>query len=505
MPQTEADTAQILHNLRVHEIELEMQNEDLRRAQVELDAVRARYFDLYDLAPVGYVTLSEHSLILEANLTAATLLGVPRGALVKQPFPRFILTEDADIYYRCRKQLFESGEPQACEVRIVPQGGANLWAHLAATAAQDDKDAPVCRMVLTDITSDKQAEERKKLEAQNRLLQKSESLSRMAGAIAHTFNNQLQAAMMNLEVAMKELPQNAGLAEPLANAMKAVRKTADASGLMLTYVGQTAGKRVPVDLSKVCQRSVTLVRAGMLPKSVILEADLPAPGPTIKADANQIQQALTNLLANAWEACGGRGGAIHLRVREVAAAEIPAPHRFPVDSQLQAERYACVELADTGCGIAEEDIEKVFDPFFSTKFTGRGIGLAVVVGILRGHGGAATVESKLGVGTVFRVFLPIATEAALPQAISVAPLPKASRSGTVLVVDDEPMVCRTAASELRREGFAVLTARDGLEAVEVFRAQQQEIRLVLCDFPMPRLVWVVKPWRPCASWCLASR
>ena len=142
VPQTEADTAQILHNLRVHEIELEMQNEDLRRAQVELDAVRARYFDLYDLAPVGYVTLSEHSLILEANLTAATLLGVPRGALVKQPFPRFILTEDADIYYRCRKQLFESGEPQACEVRIVPQGGANLWAHLAATARRMTRTRP---------------------------------------------------------------------------------------------------------------------------------------------------------------------------------------------------------------------------------------------------------------------------------------------------------------------------------------------------------------------------
>ena len=101
------ETRQTLHELRVHQIELEMQNEELRRAQAELDAARARYFDLYDLAPVGYCTLSEKGLILEANLTAATLLGVARGALVKQPITRFILKEDQDIYYLHRKQLFE--------------------------------------------------------------------------------------------------------------------------------------------------------------------------------------------------------------------------------------------------------------------------------------------------------------------------------------------------------------------------------------------------------------
>jgi len=105
------ETRQTLHELRVHQIELEMQNEELRRAQADLDAARARYFDLYDLAPVGYCTISEKGLILEANLTAATLLGVARGALVNQPFTRFILLEDQDIYYLHRRQLFETGAP----------------------------------------------------------------------------------------------------------------------------------------------------------------------------------------------------------------------------------------------------------------------------------------------------------------------------------------------------------------------------------------------------------
>ena len=121
-----------------------MQNEELRRAQGELEASRARYFDLYDLAPVGYFTLSEQGLILEANLTGAGLLGVARSALVKQPLTRFILPEDQDIYYRHRKQLFETGAPQVCELRMLRADAAPFWARLEATAAQDAEAARPC-------------------------------------------------------------------------------------------------------------------------------------------------------------------------------------------------------------------------------------------------------------------------------------------------------------------------------------------------------------------------
>jgi PAS domain S-box-containing protein len=159
----------LLHDLRVHQIELEMQNEELRRSQVELEAARARYFDLYDLAPVGYCTLSKAGLILEANLTAATLLGVARGALIKQPIFRFILKEDHDIYYGRRKPLFEdrsadspsagqSGAPQSCELRMVKSDGTVFWAHLETTVVQDATGAPECRVVLTDITERNRAE-----------------------------------------------------------------------------------------------------------------------------------------------------------------------------------------------------------------------------------------------------------------------------------------------------------------------------------------------------------
>ena len=149
------EARKMVHELRVHQIELEMQNEELRRAQLELDASRARYFDLYDLAPVGYCTLSDTGLILEANLTAATLLGLARSALVKRPISQFTVKADQDVYYLHLKALRASGEPQSCELRMVKHDGTEFWARLTATDAQDADGIPKHRLVLSDITDRK--------------------------------------------------------------------------------------------------------------------------------------------------------------------------------------------------------------------------------------------------------------------------------------------------------------------------------------------------------------
>ncbi len=143
---------QMLHDLHVHQTELEMQNDKLRRAQVELEASRARYFDLYHLAPVGYCTVSDHGLIMEANLAVASLLGVDKGNMVNQPFSRFVFKQDADSYVLQCKQLLETGEALACELRMVKRDGATFWVHLAATVALQTEGAPLLRVVLTDIS-----------------------------------------------------------------------------------------------------------------------------------------------------------------------------------------------------------------------------------------------------------------------------------------------------------------------------------------------------------------
>ncbi len=181
------DAQRLFHELQVHQIELEMQNEELRRTQVELQASRARYFDLYNLAPVGYLTLSEQGLILEANLTAATLLGMERSRLVKQPISRFIFPEDQDLYYLCRNQLFETGAPQVCELRLARarKDGDLMWVHVQAGAAQGSERAPVWRVTLSDITERKtfQAKSEEALrqahdELERRVAERTEELKR---------------------------------------------------------------------------------------------------------------------------------------------------------------------------------------------------------------------------------------------------------------------------------------------------------------------------------------
>lgn len=152
------ESQQMLHELEVHQIELEIQNEELRRTQVELELLGASYFDLYDLAPVGYFTVSEKGLILQANLTAATLLGVTRGDFVHRPLSSFILAEDQDIFYLYRKQLFDTGTPQVCELRMRRDNAAPCWVRLDATVAKDANGAPVCRVAMSDITERKQAQ-----------------------------------------------------------------------------------------------------------------------------------------------------------------------------------------------------------------------------------------------------------------------------------------------------------------------------------------------------------
>ena len=363
------------------------------------------------------------------------------------------------------------------------------WVGNYSFAPIRDNDGNIVGSVVTgrDITEQKRLEAmQKNLEIQNRQIQKAESLGRMAAAIAHHFNNQLQAVMMGLQMAMSDLPKNVMAVENLTDAMLSARKAAKVSSLMLTYLGQTAAKYEPLYLCEACQRQLSNIQAD-LPKDMVLETDLLTPGPVINANANQIQQVLTNLVTNAWEALGDTRSAIRVAVKTVCAEEIPATNRFPIDYKPQDTDYACLEVTDAGCGIAAEDMDKLFDPFFSTKFTGRGLGLSAVLGIVRAHGGCVTVESQPKRGSVFRVFLPLSAEAVLQKPMPPVQASQTGEGGTVLLVDDEPIIRKSIEIVLKRSGFTVLTAVDGVDAVEVFRKHRDEIGCVLCDLTMPRM------------------
>jgi len=370
--------------------------------------------------------------------------------------------------------------------RIHCADGKEKWVlEIGQGVFSDTGDLLAIEGFITDITERiKAEEERAKLEDQNRQLQKAESLGCMAGAIAHRFNNLLGAVLGNLEIAMGDLPAAADAIKNLIEAIQAARKAAEVSGLMLTYLGQTRTKADALDLSETCRRSLPMLRAA-LPKDVVLKADLPSKGPIILANPNQIQQLLTNICTNAWEAVGSNRGTIQLTIKVVPPTEIPEINRFPLDWQPQDMAYACLEVADSGSGIAGKDIEKLFDPFFSSKFTGRGLGLPVVLGVLRAYRGAVAVESKPGRGSVFRTYFPVSTEEVALQSENPAKALQIKEGGTVLLVEDNDMLRRLTDTVLKDLGFNVLATSDGTEAIEVFRQHKEEICFVLCDLTMP--------------------
>jgi two-component system, cell cycle sensor histidine kinase and response regulator CckA len=393
---------------------------------------------------------------------------------------------------RAIQQMANTGQGiPASELSFMRKDGSRVAVFSSHTVLQSLGHAPELFCLNVDLTERKQVEKEKaELEAQNRQLQKAESLGRMAGAIAHHFNNMLAVSIGNLELAIMDLPPGSDVLKNLIQAMEASRKAAEVSSLMLTYLGQTPGKHEPLDISDICHLGLSMLRA-VIPNKVIVETELPSPGPTIRANTNQMHQVLTNLITNVWESIGDNGGTIRLIIKTVSSADIPASHCFPIDYQPLSIPYACMEVTDTGCGISDNDIEKIFDPFFTTKFTGRGMGLPVVLGIVRAHNGAVSVESEPGRGSVFRVFLPVSTEEISLQQEKIVSDQKSAGSlkggGTVLLIEDEEQVRKMAGIMLSRLGYTVLEAKDGVEAVEIFQQHQDEIRCVLSDLTMPRM------------------
>jgi PAS domain S-box-containing protein len=398
----------IVYDLRVHQIELEVQNEDLRILQQELEASKMRFKDLYDFAPAGYITVNDQGVIVEGNRTAAILLNVVTETMVGQPFFRFILSVDQDIYYHHRAAILETAEPQTCKLRMLRKDLPPFWARLATAPVGDADQTPAaCRIMISDINDGMRlAEEKKQLEAKCRNLEKAESLGRMAGAIAHHFNNLLGAVMGNLELVQYGIAQETESSKYISSAMQAARRAAEISSSMLTYLGQSFAQRDPLDFSATCRTGLAGLRA-VIPKDVDMVVDFPTDGPSVNGNVYQVHQVLKNLVTNAWESQIRQRGNIHLSMKTIKPEDIPVGHHFPRDFQFQHNLYTCLAIQDTGCGIAAPDIEKLFDPFYTSKFFGRGLGLSIVLGIVRVHGGFLMVTSKVGRGSLFSIFLPV--------------------------------------------------------------------------------------------------
>jgi signal transduction histidine kinase len=398
----------IVYDLRVHQIEVEIQNEELRSLQRELEASKTRFKDLCDFAPAGYITVNDQGVIVEGNLTAAILLNVVTETMVGQPFYRFVLPVDQDIYYQHWAAMFEIAERQTCKLRLVRKDLPPFWALLAtAPVGSADQSPAMCRIMISDINDGMRlAEEKKQLEAKCRNLEKAESLGRVAGAIAHHFNNLLGAVMGNLKLAQYGTVRETESSRNITSAMHAAQRAAEISSSMLIYLGQSFAQREQLDFAATFR---TCLAGGqvVMPKEVDMAIDFAADGPSVDANVYQVHQVLKKLMTNAWESQSRHRGTIHLSMKTIKPEDIPTTHRFPRNFQFQHRLYTCLTVQDTGCGIAEPDIENLFDPFYTSKFFGRGLGLPIVLGIVRAHSGFLLVTSKVGRGSLFSIFLPV--------------------------------------------------------------------------------------------------
>ncbi|MBI2922330.1 MAG: response regulator [Planctomycetes bacterium] len=330
--------------------------------------------------------------------------------------------------------------------------------------------------------------ERWRLEARMLEAQKLESLGVLAGGIAHDFNNLLVGVLGNVGIALKSLGPESPAYESLEQIGLAATRAADLTRQILAYSGRGRFRLERVDATGLVEEMARLLSTVVSKKASVrleLSRDLPA----IEADATQFRQVVMNLITNASDALRDAPGEIVVRTGVAKPDRDGLSHSF-LEEGAVAGPCVYVEVEDTGCGMDEATRARMFEPFYTTRFAGRGLGLSAALGIVRAHRGGIAVSSAPGQGTTVRVLFPAAgTAAATPSAVPAAspPPPAVRRTGAVLIVEDDDGGRLVVARILSDAGYPVLLARDGLEAIRVYRERKAEIGLVLLDVTMPRL------------------
>jgi PAS domain S-box-containing protein len=397
--------------------------------------------------------------------------------------------EDREAF---RQEVLASREPgkpfTVRPHRLRCKDGSWVWVEANGVRYQSPDGELRLVGVARDITSRLRQEEiRQQLEEQLRSSQKLESLGILAGGIAHDFNNYLTPIVGMAGLLGADLPADSPLLPRVELIQKAARRATDLTAQMLAFAGGTEPRLAPLDLSETVHGMRLLLESTATHRAELVY-DLASELPRVKADDGQIGQVIMNLVSNGAEALGDAGGRIEIRT-----GQLEADRDFLRDYHFGEQRgpgtYVYVEVCDDGEGIDEETRKHIFDPFFSTKFTGRGLGLAVVLGIVKGHRGALRIESSPEAGTRFRILLPAtsAAENASTDDRSDAHSDEArwTRPGTILVIDDDEGALEVTSILLERAGFEVLSERDGAQAIETFREHSAEITGIVLDNTMP--------------------
>ena len=480
MPRRLEDGSTVWDGVEIDVTEAKRVEEALRDSEAQLHQVM-------DVVPHFIFAKDPEGRFLFANRVLADVFKMAPEEMVGRT-DTDLSPDEAARFRSGDREVMASGAPKFIseEQHTDPGGRVRILQTIKVPFLRPGTQKPGILGVSMDITDRKRAEEEKqRTEVKLLDMQKLESLGVLAGGIAHDFNNLLSGVIGNASLARMDLPEGSPILLFIEEIIQAAQHAADLCKQMLAYAGKGRFHLEDVHLSKLVRETAQLVERSIA-KGVQLEFTLAENLPTVSADATQLRQVVMNLVLNASEAIGTSNGIVRIATSLVRADRAYLDGAF-VASELPEGDYVQLAVSDNGHGMNAETVLKIFDPFFTTKFTGRGLGLASVLGIVRGHKGTLNVESEPDKGTAFKILLPCAGAPVATPAAFKRDADDWRGSGVVLVVDDEATVLRTAVRMLESFGFSVLTAANGREGVERFRAAADEIRAVLLDLTMPHL------------------
>ena len=451
----------------------------------DLERSRARYRVLFEHVPDAILLVDAASdghfgRIEDANEVAANLYGYALEELRSMDIEALAAPGSGPGLegFEARVWRLREGETVREEQLQRRKDGSTLPVEAIGTLVRVH-DHPYVLGFFRDLTERKQAEQ---------LLfaaQRTESLGVLAGGIAHDFNNLLTAIIGQTGIAVDKLREGEPAREHLDRALEAAERAALLTRQMLAYSGRGKFALQPLPINLVIQENLGILAAA-IPKKVQVEVDLEAGTPTVVGDPSQLQQVIMNLVLNGVQAIGEAAGRVLVRTRTVRLAEVERGLWPLGQTHLGPGEYVRIDVEDTGCGMSQAVRSRIFEPFFSTKDRGHGLGLSAVQGIIRSHRGGLGVDSVEGVGTTFRVLLPAGIpEVAIPEPV---PPPAAERQArVVLVIDDEDYMLEVVRDILEAGGHKAVLASSGEEGLDLVRTQGAELDLVLLDLSMPGL------------------
>ncbi len=457
-----------------------------RQAEKTLRESEEKYRQLVNYAPAGIceIDLTTGKLV-STNDVFSEYTGYRKDELVGMPVSELLNDESRKLFdERLKRLLRHETIPASVEYRVRAKDGHEFWALLNVRYVYEADQAVAATVVVHDITERKQAEEEKKrLADQLRQSQKMEALGTLAGGIAHDFNNILSAINGNTEIALLKAPEDSPLKENLFKIVSACDRARDIVRQILSFSRRGQPKRHSINPEEVVSETVKMLSAS-LPATIEIETEIDSAVKTaIEADDTQVQQVLMNICTNAAHAMREKGGVLKLGLTRTQIDEKDAA-RLP---DLRPGPFLKLDIADTGPGIPPDIMDRIFDPYFTTKPDGTGLGLSMVQSIIRAHNGAVTVESVEGRGSTFCVYLPwIEYDSCKPESLPVS-MQRLEGSEQILFIDDEAEIADVGRQSLELLGYHVETRTNASEALALFQSDPRRFDLIITDMTMPGL------------------